>query len=403
MAGRVALPRSRGLAALLVAETISSLGSQLTALALPWFVLVTTGSPTRMGVVLAVELIPMAVLGIPSGAIISRLGARRVMLVSDLARAPVIALVPVLHAAGGLSFEVLLIIAALHGMFSMTYFSCQRVVLAELSGDDARSATKANALLEGATNTTAFLGPALAGGLIAALGAVNVLWLDAASFALSFVIVALLVRTQGASSPDTERIELWRGIRYLRRDAFIGRAALSSLVYGFVFRILFASLPVLAFQRFAQDPVVAGTLSAAWGAGAVAGSLLALPIVGRVAPLRLATFASIGITLPLWLLVPEIGLAAIAIALFVSSAAIPLVNAPYLGILSTRVPANARGQVLQAILTVNTLAGPLAYAVAGPLVDLFGLREVYTLIAALATVAALNFVVVARTVRSVSV
>jgi MFS family permease len=76
----VSLLRKRGMRPLLLAEVVSSLGSQMTFLALPWFVLVTTGSPTRMGVVLGVELLPIAFFGIPSGALVSRLGARRTMI-----------------------------------------------------------------------------------------------------------------------------------------------------------------------------------------------------------------------------------------------------------------------------------------------------------------------------------
>ena len=55
----------------------------MTYLALPWFVLVTTGSATKMGIVLGVELLPTALLGIPSGAVVARLGARRTMMVAD--------------------------------------------------------------------------------------------------------------------------------------------------------------------------------------------------------------------------------------------------------------------------------------------------------------------------------
>jgi len=57
--------RNRSIAALLTAEVLSSLGSRMTWLALPWFVLVTTGSPTRMGIVFAIEVVPMALFGIP--------------------------------------------------------------------------------------------------------------------------------------------------------------------------------------------------------------------------------------------------------------------------------------------------------------------------------------------------
>ena len=76
------------LAALLAAEVISTTGSQMTLLALPWFVLVTTGSPARMGLVVAADLLPMVVLAIPGGAVAGRLGARPTMLACDLARLP---------------------------------------------------------------------------------------------------------------------------------------------------------------------------------------------------------------------------------------------------------------------------------------------------------------------------
>ena len=67
----------RPLAALFVAEIVSTTGSEMAAVALPWFVLVTTGSAAKMSLVLAVEILPIALLGIPSGALISRLGLRR--------------------------------------------------------------------------------------------------------------------------------------------------------------------------------------------------------------------------------------------------------------------------------------------------------------------------------------
>ena len=84
----------------MLGESVSSLGSQMTFLALPWFVLITTGSAARMALVLAVELTPVALLGIPSGGVIARYGARRTMMVADLCRAPVLAAVPLLHSLG---------------------------------------------------------------------------------------------------------------------------------------------------------------------------------------------------------------------------------------------------------------------------------------------------------------
>ena len=75
--------KSRPIIALVAAEITSILGSRMTYLALPWFVLVTTGSPAKMTIVLAAEILPMAIFGIPSGMVVERLGARTTMLVCD--------------------------------------------------------------------------------------------------------------------------------------------------------------------------------------------------------------------------------------------------------------------------------------------------------------------------------
>src|SRR5436305_4270858 len=105
----------RALVGLLAADVISTTGTEMTALALPWFVLVVSGSATRMGAVLGAEFAGMAVLGLWSGAVADRLGARRAMLAADLLRAVLIALVPLLHAVGALSFPVLLAVGFVVG------------------------------------------------------------------------------------------------------------------------------------------------------------------------------------------------------------------------------------------------------------------------------------------------
>ena len=115
----------RAVGALVVAETISVLGSRMTYLALPWFVLVTTGSPGKMSLVLAAEILPMALLGIPSGSVVERLGGRTTMLIADFARAPIMLSIPLLHEAGMLTFPMLLGIVALLGTFMPPYFAAR--------------------------------------------------------------------------------------------------------------------------------------------------------------------------------------------------------------------------------------------------------------------------------------
>src|SRR5947208_12926120 len=120
---------NRSLVALIAAELVSLTGSAMTFVALPWFVLATTGSTARMGWVLAAELAAIAIVGIPAGSLISRLGAKRTMLVSDAARGPLLLVIPILHASGHLSFPALLAVSFAIGAFSAPYFGSMRTVV----------------------------------------------------------------------------------------------------------------------------------------------------------------------------------------------------------------------------------------------------------------------------------
>ena len=103
----------RHLFALMAAVTIGQIGRQLSVIAIPWFVLETTGSAARTGVVAAAVLLPGFVVGIFGGVLVDRLGYRRVSIVSDLVCAVATMLIPMLYATAGLSFAMLLAINAL--------------------------------------------------------------------------------------------------------------------------------------------------------------------------------------------------------------------------------------------------------------------------------------------------
>ena len=390
--------RDRSIAALLAGEFISRLGSQFTQLALPWFVLVTTHSPTKMGIVFACELAPMALLGIPAGTVVDKLGPKTSMLVADAVRAPIVALVPFLHIVGGLSFGVILVLAALLGLFSCAYFTCQRLVLPAVLGEDEQKLAQANSLVEGATNVTNLLGPALAGVLIALMGAANVMWIDAVSFLIAFVVIGTLVQVKREVHDREEAGGVWAGLAYLRRDHLVLRASMSSLLFGFLFPMLAASFPVLAYEQYHHNPRVAGVLFAVIGGGQVLGSIAAYRLVTMLPPMRLAALAAVPTALPLWALVPHVPLWVVGIALAIVGASVPIINAPYLGMLSTRVPPALRGKVIQALITINQLAGPLGYLIAGTLFVQAGLHGTYAVIAGLATLSSLNFILAVITI-----
>ncbi|MBA2474766.1 MAG: MFS transporter [Actinobacteria bacterium] len=394
------LRSNRPLVALIAAQAVSSLGSQMTFLALPWFVLVTTGSAARMGVVLAVELLPVALFGIPSGSLVARLGARQTMIVGDLARVPLLAGIPLLHAAGVLTFPVLLAGVFLIGCFLAPYFSAQRLILPELVGDDERTVAQANAVLEGAQRTTALLGPSTAGVLIAVVGATDVLYVDAATFLLSGLALALLVPRRPPLAASDEGKGLLAGVRFIARDRLLAPLGVTSLFLNMFGQMLAASLPVLAYVEYGGSSRVAGAFFGAFGAGAVVGSVAAVKLVPRVDPLRLGTVSLVALTLPIWLLALELPVIGVVAVLFVSSIFGPLINAPLIGLITMRTPAAIRAKVMTAVLTFALLAGPVGLVAVGPLLEAWGPRRVFLLIAAGQLAAALFFVgaVVARRV-----
>ncbi len=385
----------RSIVALVGAQVVSALGTQMTFLALPWFVLETTGSPARMGIVLAVELLPVALLGIPSGSIVARLGARNTMLVGDLARAPLMLSIPLLHEAGLLTFPLLLVLVALVGVFIAPYFSSQLIVLPEILGDDERLVSKANAIVEGARRATSLLGPALAGVLIAVIGATTVLVIDAATFLFSFVLLAAFVPQRKPLAQEEDSRGVLAGVRYLVHDRLLRVLGFSAMVANGLGMMLVAGLPVLAYEEFGGSSRVAGSFFAAFGIGAIAGSVVALKLVGRIEPLRLGAASFVALTIPIFVLGLELPVLGVMAALALSSFFGPLVNAPLIGVITTRTPHRLRAKVTTAVITTAMLAGPLGYVLAGPLLEAFGPRPVFVVVATGQLLATIPFVTVA--------
>ncbi len=386
--------RQRPIVALVSAEVISSLGSQMTFLALPWFVLSTTGSATRMGVVLAFELLPIAILGIPSGTVIARYGARRTMIVSDVIRAPLLASIPVLHALGWLTFPLLLAIVTAIGVFLAPYFASQRLILPELVGDDEHVVAQANAVIEGANRAMSLLGPAAAGLLIAVFSAPIVLYVDAATFLCSFALLSLFVPARPPLPQSDDGRGVLAGIRFLLHDPLLRVLGGTALVANGFGQMLGAGLTVLAYDEYSSSKV-AGAFFAAFGLGAVLGSIAAVRIIGRYDPLRLGATAFIFVTLPVFALSLDLPVPALMTALAASSFFGPLVNAPLIGVITMRTPEAIRAKVMTAVLTTAMLAGPLAMVVAGPLLQAWGPHRVFLLVATGQLLATIPFAIVA--------
>ena len=359
----------------------------MTWLALPWFVLTTSGSPTRMGFVVAAGVAGAALFGLPGGAVLARLGARRTMLIADACRAPLALAVPVLHWTGGLSYPLLLGLVFAQSAFFGPYFAAQRVVVPELLGEDEEVVGRANALLQGATRITLVLGPAVAGVLIGVIGAANVLVIDAVSFAVSFLLVATFLPRTRPVEQDESGGGLFAGLAYIRRDPLLRAWGSMMIVIDASWLVLFAAVPVLVFEEYGRHAAIAGWLIGAFGAGALLGNVVAYRTLRRVDSL---TWASVGLlveALPLWLLPLPLPAVAIGAALFTGGLVNGLVNPALHSIVTLRPPAAIRGKVMSALLTLSQVGGPLALLAAGPALGAFGARPVFAVVAAVQTLA----------------
>lgn len=384
--------RNRTTLALLAADLVSMTGTQMTFVALPWFVLVTTGSVAKMSYVLAAEIAPMAIFGIPSGSLVARLGARRTMLLSDSLRAPLMLLVPLLHWTGGLTFPLLLVVVFVLGLFSAPYYAAQRTIIPEIYGTDERLVSKISAVFGGALQVTLILGPALGGILVAAFGAPTVLLIDAATYVVAFVLVAVFVRGGKPVPQDESSRGVLAGVRFLARDRVLGPMTLTLILLDAAASGLFTSLPALAYLRFGQDAKIVGWLFAAFGIGAVGGSVLAMKALDRFSPLRLAAGAMVLVVLPLWALVATLPWEAVGVVLLACGVFVPLVNAPIMGLLSTRPPEALRAKVMTAVMTASALGGPAGRLVIGPMFANWGINTAYAVLAGAISLGALLFV-----------
>src|SRR4051812_29544734 len=217
--------------AIVGAEVVSSIGSSMTVLALPWFVLVTTGSPTTLGLVLGIGSIPFVTLPVLAGSLIARIGARRTMVIADTARLPLLAAIPALHRLDALSFPLLVVLVALTSACTAAHMPAQRLIVAEVVGDEESAVARVNAHLDGAQTTAPLIGPALAGVLIAAVGAQNVLYIDAATFGVAAIAVGLFVPRREPIAEAEERGVL-TGVRYILRTRLLVMLCLSTLTMG---------------------------------------------------------------------------------------------------------------------------------------------------------------------------
>jgi predicted MFS family arabinose efflux permease len=309
------------------------------------------------------------------------------MLASDLLRAPLVALIPILHWAGVLSLPVLLVIGLAVGAFFPAYASSQQLVLASLVRDDETQLTRVGGLLGSVNETASFAGPALGGLLVALIGPAAVLLIDAGSFLVAFVLVALLVPAIPGTEVTEEDRSSFRGLQYIARDRALLRRVIGVAIIEIGWAAMMATLPVLAFRRYGSGARLAGWFLASYGAGSVVGGLLssrAKESGDRTATLAVAGMAAA--TLPLLFALPAW---AVAVAVGTNGVCSGLFFPRFFAAVTVRTPPELRPTVMTSTMTAISSMGPLGFLGAGLLLQHLASPTVgFVLVAAAFTVGA---------------
>ena len=385
--------RDGGIRALVTGEAISIAGSQMTYIVLPWFVLTTTGSAVRTSIVVAAELAPVAFLGLASGAIVSRLGARRTMLVSDAVRFVLLGAIPTLHLLDALSFPLLVALVFCVGAFMVPHATAQRVIVPELVGEDEARVGEVQALIQVGWAVAGIAGPAIGGVLIGVVGETNVLFIDAGSYALSALLLGAWVRPRHhAEVAEDDVTGVVAGVRFLFRDDLLRVWMLSITGLNVVWSAFGVMFPVLVLERYGDRPEILGWIFGGFGVGAIVGSLASFGVIARLDRILLASSAAAGQTAVLWILLPDLPWTAVAGAAIVTGVFSPMLNSTVITIRTMRTPPVLRPSVHAAAVTVALVLAPIGALSVGPLLNVFGLEVAVGAVLALNTLCGIAFV-----------
>lgn len=267
--------RQSPLLALLVARAISETGTLLSGVALPLFVWSVTGSTVQVGLITAFLTLPLLITGLAGGPLVDRLGPRRVSVFADVGALLAFGCIPLLYALGALPLPALAVLVFVGSCAEALGLTARASLLPDLAREAGWSLERATAAVSAIGRAAIVIGPLLAGVLVGVVGPAPVLLLDALSFGLSALLIAMGVARQAVRGQATNYgRELREGLRFLRQDRQI--LTLIGLFGGFnllINPIFMVVLPVYTSTVLGSSSAL-GVLIASFGAGTLGGALL---------------------------------------------------------------------------------------------------------------------------------
>ena len=353
-------------------QAISLIGTWMQMTAQSWLVLTLTHSAAALGVIIALQTLPVLLLGPYGGVIADRVDKRKLMIALQSAMGVQALTLGLLTVTGVVQVWEIGALAALLGLNNAFENPARQSFMMELVGPEhLRNAVSLNSVL---VNVARSVGPAVAGILIATTGDGICFLANAASFVA--VVFSLTSMDREALSPVTPapraRGQLREGLRYVRSTPSLAVPLVMMALVGCLTYEFQVSLPVMASRGLGAGATGFGFMTAAMGVGAVAGGLL-IAARGKTGmrPLVLASFA-FGATVGLAALAPSLPLELLAL-LFVGAASISFMSMGNSTLQLGAAP-EMRGRVMSLWFVAFQGSTPIGGPVVGWVMEGFGAR-----------------------------
>jgi MFS family permease len=394
--------------ALLAANAVSQVGNVLSLVAIPWYVLQTTESATKTGLTGFFTVLPIIFAGLFGGALVDQIGHRRTSIIADIASGVTVALIPLLASTVGLSFWQILILVFVGALLDVPGVTARQSLLPDLAKAANIQLERVNAAYQTIQHGASLVGPLLAGVLIAMLGTTNLLWLNAVTFGISAMTVAILVPRSCRSEPKsslqvakyvTDLIEGWQ---FIWRQRILFSLTLANAVGNFISAPLYAVIvPVYASQVLGSS-VHLGLMLAGAGVGALIGAIL-YGMFGHVASRRWVYTGSwlLG-SVPFWVLAGTPPMVIVIGMLFLMGLSDGPINPLMYTLSQEHTPTALRGRVFGARIAVANIAAPAGLLPVGVLIDTAGVVVALIVLGSIQAVFAI-YILVSRTFRSLDI
>jgi MFS transporter, ENTS family, enterobactin (siderophore) exporter len=367
------LAQNRDFKVLLSSQAVSALGDAVSFTALPLLVLALTGSGFAMGIVGAVQTLPDLIFGMLAGAMADRSDRKRMMFLADSCRAILMALIPISVALDGPTMAVILIVAAPMSVLRSFFLAGYTASIPALVGRS--QIGRANSIFEALYSLGFIAGPAIAGILAATIGPGPTLAIDAVSFGISALGLALL-RTDLRAPVDRVHQPILAAIRE-GIDFIVKTPVLRSIiVFWSMVAILIAPLVTALAVRITRDlhepSSTLGVMLATYGVGTVAGSLISARVINHVRPGIVMLIGGLVIGGALIVVALEDATLVLLGAALVAGVAQSMTLVTYITLRTAYSPDEFLGRIGSTARTISIGLQPIGLLVGGALIDIIG-------------------------------